>query len=115
MHDHPRTKILEPLAIGLDLAASAAVRAGKKIARQRRSVRATLKPGADTPLWNELVVACAGYLRRRGDKAQLGRIVGLPRQRIHQLLVARTACADAERTLQLLLWLAQRRQGKTPA
>jgi hypothetical protein len=114
MYEHPRMQMVEPLALALDATVSAGIRAGKRaISRRRRN--STLKPGPDTPLWNELAKACAGYLRRRGDKAKLGRIVGVPRQRIHQLLVSRTACADAERTLRLLLWLAERDRGRDPA
>ncbi|HVU23267.1 MAG TPA: hypothetical protein VHE13_04020 [Opitutus sp.] len=114
--EHPRLRALEPLAIAFDAAASAAVRAGKKAARRpRRRSGGTLTPGPETPLWNELAADCAAYLAKRGDKARLARVLGLPRQRVHQLLVARSACADAERTLQLLLWLARQRQGRDSA
>jgi hypothetical protein len=74
-----------------------------------------MRPGPDTPLWNELARACAGRLAKYGDKAKLARVLGVSRQRLHVLLVARTACADAERTLQLLAWLNARRQGRDPA
>lgn len=72
----------------------------------------TMKPGADTPLWNELVKQLQPHLRKRGEKARLARLLGLPRQRVHQLLRARTACADAERTLLLLCWLAAKAEGR---
>lgn len=71
----------------------------------------TLKPGPDTPVWNELVRQAAPYLRKRGDKVRLARLLGVPRQRIHQLLVARNACADAERTLLLAAWVHAKRKG----
>jgi hypothetical protein len=86
----------------------------RAIARERQKVRpsrafkhrgATLQPGQETPLWNALVKEVAVRLRRRGDKAKLGRELGLSRQRIHQLLVERSACPDAERILLLLTWL----------
>jgi len=48
-------------------------------------------------------------------KAQLARLLGLPRQRLHLLLVAKTACPDAERTLLLLRWLLARQRGIKPS
>ncbi|HET7535657.1 MAG TPA: hypothetical protein VFJ90_04335 [Candidatus Didemnitutus sp.] len=83
--------------------------AGKAYRLRTRARRGNaLHPGPDTPLWNELAKQVHLQLRRYGDKANLGREIGLPRQRIHQLIVARTACADAERTLLLLIWLQAR-------
>ena len=67
--------------------------------------RLTRRPGVDTPLWNELVRQVRSHLRRRGAKAQLARLLGLPRQRLQDCLKAKTACLDAERTLLLLGWL----------
>ena len=74
-----------------------------------------MHPGPDTPLWNELVTATQKLLKRRGEKAKLARYLGVPRQRIHLLLVAKTACPDAERALQLLAWVNARRAGRDPA
>ncbi len=112
-----RFKHLDPLVAGLEKAALATARATKKVQRLRnpRKSGEALRPGANTPLWNELASACAHHLTRRGDKVRLARILGISRQRLHQLLVARTACADAERTLQLLTWLEARNRGKSPA
>ncbi len=110
--EHPRMSVLEPFALALEAAATATARAAKKISHSRRRTGEVLRPGPATPLWNELAAACATYLVRRGDKARLGRVLGLPRQRIHQLLVSKTACADAERTLALLGWLADQRRGR---
>jgi len=98
----PPLAILDPLALALDAAATATARSAKKLARPRRRSGRALSPGPDTPLWNELASECRAYLVRYGDKARLARVLGLPRQRVHQLLVARSACPDAERTLQLL-------------
>lgn len=64
-----------------------------------------LRPGPDTPLWNELVRQILPYLRRRGSKAQLARLLAVPRQRLQACFKARYACLDAERTLQLVGWL----------
>ena len=79
---------------------------------RRSRLGSTLQPGPDTPVWNELVRLAAPYLRKRGDKVRLARLLGLSRQRLHQIMVSRTACADAERTLLLLAWLQDRRQGR---
>jgi hypothetical protein len=65
----------------------------------------TLRPGAATPLWNELVRRMRPHLRKYGAKAQLARLLGLPRQRLQDCLKAGSACLDAERTLMLLGWL----------
>lgn len=70
---------------------------------------ATLRPGPATPMWNALVMAVRPHLRRRGAKINLGRELRLPPQRINEFFVARTAAPDAERTLELLRWLAARR------
>lgn len=111
-------KSLAPFADGLATAAQGAVRAaaraanGKLDATRREKRGAVIRPGPDTPLWNELAGAVRRALRRRGEKAKLARILGVPRQRLHVLLVARTACPDAERTLRLLVWLQARRQGQ---
>jgi hypothetical protein len=104
---HPRLRLLDPLANALAAIAEAAARSAKQTARRSRPPRgyATLRPGADTPLWNELARVSAQQLTRRGDKARLARLLGVSRQRVHLLLVAKSACPDAERALQLLAWL----------
>ena len=64
------------------------------------------RPGVDTPLWNALAAAAASRLKRYGSKARMARFLGISRQRLHLLLVARSAYPDAERALLLQLWLA---------
>jgi hypothetical protein len=96
--------------------ASAAERRAIQAAEARRRHRPpkhglTLRPGADTPLWNELVRQILPHLKKRGAKAQLARLLGLPRQRLHVCLRAGTATLDAERTLLLLGWLGFFQQG----
>lgn len=71
----------------------------------RNSVGLTLRPGNSTPLWNSLVKEVRVELRRRGDKVRLARLLGLPRQRVHDFLVGRGRMPDAERTLLLMEWL----------
>ena len=83
--------------------------------RPRSGIGATLRPGTSTPLWNALIAAVRPWLRRRGDKAQLARLLGVPRQRVHDFLVGRGRMPDAERTLLLLEWLAARQRGVKPA
>ena len=78
--------------------------------RRRREFRKwqALRPGVDTPLWNALAGAVKAQLRRRGEKVRLARMLGLSRQRFHMLVVAQTACPDAERALLLQIWLQAR-------
>jgi hypothetical protein len=88
----------------------------EKKPRRRTSGRprynCTLRPGTDTPLWNELVNIATPLLRKRGTKAHLARILDLPRQRLNTFFVRHSATPDAERTLLLLVWIAQRQRGK---
>jgi hypothetical protein len=93
-------------------AAEAAMRKAMRQVRHhyRRRVGATLRPGPATPLWNELVKQAQPLLRKRGSKAQLGRLLKLPRQRVHDCLKAKSACLDGERTLLLMCWVAARQQ-----
>lgn len=88
----------------------------KTMLRPKRGRRGqTLRPGLDTPLWNELAAVVRSELTRYGEKAKLGRILGLPRQRVYELLNSRLHLPDAERTLLLLSWLHARRSGLDPA
>ncbi|MBI2814355.1 MAG: hypothetical protein HYX71_08730 [Opitutae bacterium] len=90
----------------IDAATEAAHKLRQKPIRPDESGRnLTLRPGPDTPLWNELVRQVRPYLRKRGSKAQLARLLALPRQRLHAGLKAGSACLDAERTLLLIGWL----------
>jgi hypothetical protein len=101
------------LVTGAQDAAKSARRKNREAKRLRRG--SVLHPGPDTPLWNELATTTQKLLKRRGEKAKLARYLGVPRQRIHLLLVAKTACPDAERALQLLAWVSARRAGRDPA
>jgi hypothetical protein len=115
---HPRFAQIADLVWPLFEAAIVAARAAAR-RRHRRppgppgTPRAgdTLRPGPDTPIWNELVRQLRPHLRRRGNQAALGRAIGLPRQRINDF-VHRRATPDAERTLFLLCWLLARRRGR---
>lgn len=91
-------------------AASRAIEARKQRRNPKRGM--ALMPGPDTPLWNELVRQVNPHLRKRGSKAQLARLLLLPRQRLQVCLKAERGAFDAERTLLLLAWLRARRQGR---
>jgi hypothetical protein len=65
-------------------------------------------------MWNALAAAVRPYLHRRGEKAQLARLILTHRGRVHAYFVRGTAMPDAERTLLLLQWLALRRAGRSP-
>ena len=106
----PLLPLMEILILAAEEAAKAARSAYKERTRRRRG--STLRPGADTPLWNELRAAAREQLSGYGAKARLARILGVPRQRVHQYLRAATACPDAERTLLLLAWVQARRNGR---
>jgi uncharacterized alpha-E superfamily protein len=54
------------------------------------------------------------WLGRYGEKSRLARVLGVPPQRVHDYFIARRAAPDAERTLLILHWLVQRRQGLHP-
>jgi hypothetical protein len=81
----------------------------------RRKVGGTVRPGRETPLWNRLVGQVRPLLKRRGEKAQLARLLGLHRQAVNEYFASQSRMPDAERTLLLLEWLRARRQGKRPA
>ena len=76
---------------------------------------ATLRPGKATPLWNELRAQLRPHLKKRGEQANLARVLGLPRQQINAFVTGGGRMPDAERTLQLMAWLLAVRQGRRPA
>jgi len=94
-----------------DEALLAATKVYKRYTRKHRG--GTIRPGPDTPLWNELAAETRRLIRKHGEKANLGRWLGLPRQRIHQYLMEKSAGPDAERTLLLLVWVSAKRRGVT--
>jgi hypothetical protein len=89
-------------------AAARKLRPDHKLRRRQNS----LKPGPETPLWNELAAAAEARLVQHGEQARLGRILGVPRQRVHELLRSRRHLPDAERTLLLLVWLQARTENR---
>jgi hypothetical protein len=112
---HPRLNLWMDLGKLLaDAAEAGAARAQNEMVRVRRRHRSyrTLRPGADTPLWN----ACAGLLREElaphGAKARLARHLGIPRQRVGDFLKNGSRMPDAETLLAMLGWLAEKRAGR---
>jgi hypothetical protein len=106
---HPRLKPAAAMADGLVLLAQQLTRvAARRWPRDPKRRNTTLRPGPDTPMWNALVLSVRPYLRRRGEKTNLGRELGVPPQRIHEYFVARKSTPDAERVLRILRWLANR-------
>lgn len=107
-------------ALGETLAeiAAQAARAGVNQVRPapaRRRRGKTLRPGADTPLWIALVDQVRPLLTVYGAKANLGRELQLHGSRITEFFIRKSAMPDAERTLELLLWLARQRDSSRAA
>ena len=86
-----------------------------RVEPRRARTGGTLRPGKETPLWNELRAQLRPHLRKYGDQVNLGRVLGLPRQRINAFVTGGGQMPDAERTLQLLAWLIAVRQRRRPS
>jgi len=84
----------------------------RKLKAWRNPGGATLRPGPATPLWNSLVAQIRPFLKQRGEKAQLARLLGLHRQAVTDFFSSGSRMPDAERTLLLQEWLQARRSGK---
>ncbi|WP_438481674.1 hypothetical protein [Oleiharenicola lentus] len=120
-----RTKLIEtrlelPLML-LEVIYEASVEMAKYAGKAYRIDRptskrgGTLRPGRHTPLWNELRREIRPLLKKRGAQVNLGRLLGLPRQRVQAFVTRGTQMPDAERTLQLLAWLHAVRAGLPPS
>jgi hypothetical protein len=100
----------------LDAAVLMAEQSYKAFRVGRRPQRgATLRPGRETPLWNELRAQLRSQLLKYGEQANLARVLGLPRQRVNSFVTGGGQMPDAERTLQLLAWLMAARHRRPPA
>ncbi len=84
-------------------------------ARRSKNSGRTLRPGAHTPLWNDLRTQLQPLLKGYGQQVNLARLLGLPRQRVHAFITRGDQMPDAERTLQLLAWLIAARHDQRPA
>jgi hypothetical protein len=117
---HPRLRLpLELADLLIETAEAMARQTAKAFRVQPRHRPAntgrTLRPGTETPLWNELRRELRPYLKQYGHQANLGRLLGLPRQRINAFVTGGGEMPDAERTLQLLAWLVAMRNGWRPS
>ena len=91
--------------VARELAREARKRVEARRPRPKRG--ATLRPSAETPLWNALAAAIRPRLARRGARALLARELDLHRARIGEYFDRKSAMPDAERALELLLWLGR--------
>tara|TARA_R110002094_G_scaffold106249_3_gene104886 strand:- start:84 stop:443 length:360 start_codon:yes stop_codon:yes gene_type:complete len=104
------TSLLDMMGGVMDLTEELARAAMKRRdARKPRSGRnATLRPSAETPLWNAIVLLVKPHLNHRGARAILARELGVHRARIGEYFDTQTAMPDAERAFQILVWLDRR-------
>lgn len=91
--------------VARDIARDARKRADARRPRVKRG--GTLRPSAETPLWNALAAAVKPRLRKRGDRALLARELAVHRARIGEYFFEGSAMPDAERALELLVWLSR--------
>ena len=110
---HPRLKVWLQLGGLLYDAAELAAQSAKRLLRERRrgSYR-TRRPGVESPMWNICAEQLRAELKPVGSKVRLARFLGIPKQRLNDFLKANARLPDAEVTLQLLNWLAQKRAGR---
>lgn len=101
----------------VEAARAAAIKATRAVrpAPRRRARGQTLRPGAETPLWNVLVDEVAPLLKQHGARALLARELGVHGSRVTEFFVRRTAMPDAERTLELIAWLGRQRETRAKA
>lgn len=109
-HEQPVPRNLKlPYAFGIlivDATGTLVLEAGRRFRRSSVTSRGTtLRPGHGTPLWNIVRRQLKPYLARYGDQTKLARTLGLPRQRINEFVTGGGRMPDAERTLQLIVWL----------
>lgn len=105
----PLDDVVELIALLSDAAVEGVGTLSKALKHSRRKrVGEVRHPGVETPMWNALVAALRPHLARRGAKANLARVLGVPRQRVHEYITRPSTLPDAEVTLHLLLWLSNR-------
>jgi hypothetical protein len=82
--------------------------------RSRNGRYRARRPGPATPLWNACAHLIHSELRTKNSKVLLARYLGIPKQRWTDFIVTPTRLPDAELTLQLLTWVAEKRAGRDP-
>lgn len=113
---HPRFRVWMDLSEGFYRVGEAGLRALRKNLRARRKASySTLRPGPETFMWNQLALHLRDEMRPPGTKVRVARYLGIPKQRISDFLAGRRRMPDAETTLRLLHWLAEKRAGRDPS
>jgi hypothetical protein len=109
---HPQLRFWLEIGGALaQVAEAGAKRAGRALRRRPRSYTVR-RPGGTTPLWNACAAMLEAELKPVGAKTRFARMLGIPRQRLNDFLNGRTRLPDAELTLQMLTWLADKRSGR---
>lgn len=113
MRTHPRLQMWLNIGGALLAAGEQLVTEARQQARPRRwQSYHTVRPGAATPLWNILAAQVRAEVGAYGAKVRLARYLGVPRQRLHNFLSDASRMPDAELTLRMLHWLAEKRSGR---
>ncbi len=116
---HPKleipTQIAELIISSAAVIAKNSTKAAFRLGSGKASGGRTLRPGKETPLWNALRAELKTELKGFGKQVNLARLLGVPRQSIHAFITRGDRMPDAERTLQLIAWLAAVRSGSHPA
>jgi hypothetical protein len=84
----------------------------KQTRPRRRGSYETRRPGEETLMWNACAAMLRDELKPYGSKVRLARYLGIPKQRLTDYLKGLRRMPDAETTLQMLNWLAQKRAGR---
>jgi len=95
-----------------DAAEAGAKQLQKGLKPVRRGAFKSRQPGLETPLWNECAVMLRQELKPFGAKVRLARYLGIPKQRLTDYLKGCRRLPDAEMTLRMLNWLAQKKAGR---
>ena len=103
---------LEIAVLLAEEAAAQARRVPAALRPRRHGVFVTRRPGVESPMWNLLAALLREELKPLGSKVRLARYLGVPKQRLHDFLKGKSRLPDAELTLQMLHWLAQKRAGR---
>ena len=102
-------------AMLVEVAGKGAIKALSDLRPRRHGSYRTRRPGAETPAWNVIAALLRAELKPLGAKVRLARYLGIPRQRLYDFLNRPSRLPDAELTLQLLYWLAEKRAGRDPS
>lgn len=110
---HPRLAVWADIGGALFAAGERlAEEASKNLRTKRWQSYATVRPGPATPFWNIFQAQMRTELSGYGAKVRLARYLGVPRQRLNDFLTGRSRMPDAELTLRMLHWLAEKRTGR---